>query len=139
NRNMLEDTIAREIERAGQNGSRIAVLFIDLDGFKLINDTMGHATGDQLLSEVAQRVSRVLRRTDTAIRLGGDEFLVVVPDVARFEDCASLAEKLLCEIRTAIELGHERLSVSASIGIAVYPDNAGDFTGLIQAADSAMY
>ena len=139
NRNMLEDTIAREIERAGQNGSRIAVLFIDLDGFKLINDTMGHATGDQLLSEVAQRISRVLRRTDTAIRLGGDEFLVVVPDVARFEDCASLAEKLLCEIRTAIELGHERLSVSASIGIAVYPDNAGDFTGLIQAADSAMY
>ncbi|TVT75076.1 MAG: EAL domain-containing protein [Denitromonas halophila] len=139
NRNMLEDTIEKEIERADQNGSRVAVLFIDLDGFKLINDTMGHATGDQLLSMVAQRISRVLRRTDTAIRLGGDEFLVVVPEVTRFEDCASLAEKLLCEIRAAVELDHERISVSASIGIAVYPDNAGDFSSLIQAADSAMY
>ncbi|MBT0962022.1 two-component system response regulator [Denitromonas iodatirespirans] len=139
NRNMLEDAIEKEIERAHQNGSRVAVLFIDLDGFKLINDTMGHATGDQLLTEVAQRISRVLRRTDTAIRLGGDEFVVVVPEVARFEDCASLAEKLLCEIRTVVELERERISVSASIGIAVYPDNATDFTGLIQAADSAMY
>ena len=139
NRNMLQDTIEKEIERTDQNGSRMAVLFIDLDGFKLINDTMGHATGDQLLSEVAQRILRVLRRTDTAIRLGGDEFLVVVPEVSRLEDCASLAEKLLCEIRTVIELEHERLSVSASIGIAVYPDNATDFNDMIKAADSAMY
>ena len=139
NRNMLEETIGREIERARLSGKRVAVLFIDLDGFKLINDTMGHAAGDQLLTEIAQRISRVLRRTDTAIRLGGDEFVVVVPDVTRLEDCASLAEKLLCETRSVVELARERISVSASIGIAVYPDNAGDFTGLIQAADSAMY
>ncbi|QID18917.1 EAL domain-containing protein [Nitrogeniibacter mangrovi] len=139
NRNMLEDTIEREIDRARQHGGRVAVLFIDLDGFKLINDTLGHAAGDTLLREVAHRISRILRRTDTAIRIGGDEFVVVVPDITRLEDCASLAEKLLCEIRTGIDLEHERLSVSASIGIAVFPDNANDFTGLVQAADSAMY
>jgi diguanylate cyclase (GGDEF)-like protein/PAS domain S-box-containing protein len=139
NRNMLQDTIEREIVRARQGGGRVAVLFIDLDGFKLINDTMGHAMGDRLLTEVAARVSRILRRTDTAIRIGGDEFVVVVPEVARLEDCASLAEKLLCEIRSGIDLERERVSVSASIGIALFPENATDFATLIQAADSAMY
>ncbi len=139
NRNMLEDTIEREIQRADKHAGRVAVLFIDLDGFKLINDTMGHTTGDKLLTEIAGRISRILRRTDTAIRIGGDEFVVVMPEVGRLEDCASLAEKLLCEIRTTVELERERVSVSASIGIAAYPDNADDVTGLIQAADSAMY
>jgi len=139
NRNMLEDTIEREIERAGRNGSQLAVLFIDLDGFKLINDTMGHATGDKLLTEISRRISRILRRTDTAIRIGGDEFVVVVPGVDRLEDCASLAEKLLCEIRATVDLDRERVSVSASIGIALYPDNATDCSSLVQAADSAMY
>lgn len=139
NRNMLEDTIEREIDRARQNGGQVALLFIDLDGFKLINDTMGHATGDMLLTEIARRISRILRRSDTAIRIGGDEFVVVVPEVGRLEDCASLAEKLLCEIRTIVDLEFERVSVSASIGIAIYPDNATDGSGLVQAADSAMY
>jgi len=139
NRNMLEDTIEREIERARQDDSQFAVLFIDLDGFKLINDTMGHATGDTLLTEIARRINRILRRTDTAIRIGGDEFVVVVPGVDRLEDCASLAEKLLCEIRAHMDLERERVSVSASVGIALFPDNATDCSNLIQAADSAMY
>ena len=139
NRNMLEDTVEREIARAREHDGRVAVLFIDLDGFKLINDTMGHTAGDMLLTEIARRVGRILRRTDTAIRIGGDEFVIVVPDVSRLEDCAGLAEKLLCEIRSSVELEHERVSVSASIGIAVYPDNAKDVSGLVQAADSAMY
>jgi diguanylate cyclase (GGDEF)-like protein/PAS domain S-box-containing protein len=139
NRNMLEDTIEREIERARQDASQFAVLFIDLDGFKLINDTMGHTTGDTLLTEIARRINRILRRTDTAIRIGGDEFVVVVPGVDRLEDCASLAEKLLCEIRAHVDLERERVSISASIGIALYPDNANDCSSLVQAADSAMY
>ncbi|MCB1000199.1 MAG: diguanylate cyclase, partial [Acidimicrobiales bacterium] len=97
NRRRILAVLADELGRVSRSAP-LAVLFLDLDGFKEINDTYGHATGDQLLSEVAQRILRVLRRTDTAIRLGGDEFLVVVPEVSRLEDCASLAEKLLCEI-----------------------------------------
>ena len=139
NRHTLDEAIEREISRSNQHGNRIALLFIDLDGFKLINDTMGHPTGDRLLKEVARRISRILRRSDTAIRLGGDEFVVLMPEVLRPDDCASLAEKLLCEIRTSIDLDPERVSISASIGIALYPDNASSGHELVQAADSAMY
>lgn len=139
NRHMLDDTLEKEISRAKQQGTRVALLFIDLDGFKLINDTMGHASGDRLLKEIGTRIARILRRTDTAIRLGGDEFVVVMPEVLRLEDCASLAEKLLCEIRGSVDLDPERVSVSGSIGIALYPDNAGSGSELVKAADSAMY
>jgi diguanylate cyclase (GGDEF)-like protein/PAS domain S-box-containing protein len=139
NRNMLKNVLESELVRAQERSERVAVLFLDLDGFKLINDTMGHAAGDQLLRVVATRISGLLRRSDTAIRLGGDEFVVVMPDVARVEDCASVAEKVLVELRTGIDLGLERVSVSGSIGIAIFPDNADNRDDLIKAADNAMY
>jgi diguanylate cyclase (GGDEF)-like protein/PAS domain S-box-containing protein len=139
NRNKLNSLLESELERAQARHERVALLFLDLDGFKLINDTMGHAAGDHLLRVVADRISGLLRRSDTAIRLGGDEFVIVVPGVTRMEDCAGLAEKLLAELRTGIDLDRERVSISGSIGIATYPDNATDHHELVKAADNAMY
>ncbi|WP_148715974.1 two-component system response regulator [Chitinolyticbacter meiyuanensis] len=139
NRHQLDDRLEIEIERASLARHRLAVLFIDLDGFKLINDTLGHAVGDQLLQTVARRLKRVLRRTDIAIRMGGDEFVVIAAELSRLEDCAVLAEKLLDTIREPIELERQRLSVSASLGIAIYPENGTTTASLLAAADSAMY
>lgn len=139
NRNKLKNVLEAELPRARTHNERVAVLFIDLDGFKLINDTLGHARGDQLLQVVAGRIARLIRRSDTAVRLGGDEFVIVMPGASRLEDCAGLAEKLLVELRTEIELGHERISLTASIGIAVFPEDADNRDDLLKAADNAMY
>ena len=139
NRNMLGLVLDREDARRRANGSRFALLFIDLDGFKLINDTLGHDAGDKLLVEVSQRITRVLRNSDTCVRLGGDEFLVVAPSIGREEDCLRLAHKLLDEIRVGVDLGCEPVSVSGSIGIALCPDHAETPADLVKAADNAMY
>lgn len=139
NRHMLEQSLQHEIVQAQQSGQAVALLFIDLDGFKLINDSLGHSVGDHLLRTVAQRIHANLRRRDIPIRLGGDEFILVVPEVARPEDCALLAEKLLSQIRDSVELQGDRVSVSASIGIALFPQDANTPDTLVSAADSAMY
>ncbi|MEC5400016.1 two-component system response regulator [Uliginosibacterium sp. H1] len=139
NRHRFEECLELELERARRGGQRLALLYIDLDGFKLINDTLGHASGDQLLKAVANRIRGHLRRGDVAIRLGGDEFVVIVPEVAREQDCAALAEKLLREVSAPVTLPREQVLVTASIGIALFPDNATDREELVKAADSAMY
>ncbi|HSC78934.1 MAG TPA: EAL domain-containing protein [Chitinolyticbacter sp.] len=139
NRHQLDERLGMEIERASLARHRLAVFFIDLDGFKLINDTLGHTVGDTLLQTVAGRIKRALRRTDIAIRMGGDEFIVIAPEISRVEDCAALAAKLLDTLRDAIELPQQRLSISASMGIALYPDNGSDTSALLIAADNAMY
>lgn len=139
NRNMMKNVLESELVRARERQERVAVLFLDLDGFKLINDTMGHAAGDHLLRVVATRISGLLRRSDTAIRLGGDEFVVIMPAVTRLEDCASVAEKILVELRSGIDLDLERVAVTGSIGVALFPDNADNRDDLIKAADNAMY
>ena len=139
NRHRLDELLDMELPRHRAEGLRLAVIFMDLDGFKTINDTLGHTSGDQLLQVVAGRIHDCLRRSDFAIRIGGDEFVVVIPDVKRLEDCAQLAEKLLKQIRTPIELPHDRVSVSASLGIAIFPDDVTSRQGLIKSADSAMY
>ncbi|MDB5802426.1 MAG: hypothetical protein JWL63_3365 [Rhodocyclales bacterium] len=139
NRHRLDELLDMELPRHRAEGLRLAVIFMDLDGFKTINDTLGHTSGDQLLQIVAGRIYDSLRRSDFAIRIGGDEFVVVVPDVKRMEDCAQLAEKLLKQVRMPIELPHDRVSVSASMGIAIFPDDATSRQGLIKSADSAMY
>ncbi|TJZ74088.1 two-component system response regulator [Chitiniphilus eburneus] len=139
NRHQLAARLDTELERAQLSRQPVAVMFIDLDGFKLVNDTLGHAAGDILLQTVARRIKGSLRRTDIAIRLGGDEFVVIVPDARRLEDYAALAEKLLEAVREVIELRDERLSISASIGIAVFPDNGTDSQTLLKSADNAMY
>ncbi|MDY0014454.1 MAG: EAL domain-containing protein [Rhodocyclaceae bacterium] len=139
NRNMLKNALERELLRAGERYEQVAVFFLDLDGFKLINDTLGHAVGDRILKVIGDRIQGLVRRSDTVIRLGGDEFVVVVPDVGRLEDCASLAEKILAELRAGIDLDSERVLITGSIGIALFPENADNRDDLIKAADNAMY
>lgn len=139
NRHMLDQCLQQELAYAQAHEHGVALLFIDLDGFKLINDSLGHSVGDHLLRTLAQRIHTNLRRRDVPIRLGGDEFLLIVPEVSRPEDCALLAEKLLEQIRHSVELQGDRVSVSASIGIALFPQDAQTPDALIGAADSAMY
>jgi len=139
NRNMLGVVLAREIERQQTDGKGFALIFIDLDGFKLINDTMGHDAGDQLLVEMALRIRRVLRVSDTCVRLGGDEFIIVAPAICDSATAHQLADKLLASIRVPIDIGSDSVSVSGSIGIALCPEHAQSAEDLIKAADSAMY
>ncbi|PXW99568.1 diguanylate cyclase/phosphodiesterase with PAS/PAC sensor(s) [Sphaerotilus hippei] len=139
NRHMLEERLDIELQRARRSRHLLALLFIDLDGFKVINDTLGHATGDRLIQVIAGRLSAAIRRTDVAVRLGGDEFVVIAPDIDRPEDCAVLARKLLVEIAQPVQLGADMVSLTASIGIALHPDHADSVADLIMEADSAMY
>jgi diguanylate cyclase (GGDEF)-like protein/PAS domain S-box-containing protein len=139
NRHMLRSRLEEEIHRASRTGRPLALLFVDLDNFKLINDAHGHAAGDALISTVAQRVTAHLRSSDLAVRLGGDEFVIIVPDLPRIEDAALIAEKLLEGIHEPLILKGETIQVGASIGIAIHPDDGENAEALMQSADSAMY
>ncbi|HET8706044.1 MAG TPA: EAL domain-containing protein [Pseudomonadales bacterium] len=139
NRHLLESRLGLEIERANQSGSQLALYLLDLDGFKFINDALGHQAGDELLKAVATRIQSHLRSSDIAIRLGGDEFVIIVPDVSSDTACVGLAEKLLADVRGDVGLAVETITISASIGIALYPRDANDSASLIRAADRAMY
>jgi len=142
NRHLLAHRLDEEIRRAARSGRQLALLFIDLDNFKLVNDSHGHAVGDELIKAVAQRINTHLRVSDLAVRLGGDEFVILVPDLQRIEDAALVAEKLLQEMNQPLAVGKdpgEGLRISASIGIAIHPDNGDNPEALMQAADSAMY
>ncbi|MBB4844568.1 diguanylate cyclase (GGDEF)-like protein/PAS domain S-box-containing protein [Paucibacter oligotrophus] len=133
----------RECMNRGPGGGApesFALVFIDLDGFKTINDTLGHAAGDLLLIEIAARLSRQLRSSDVPIRLGGDEFVLLLHAIQRPDDLAGVADKLLGAVRQPVDVGMgEAVQVSASMGIALFPDHAASVDDLIKAADSAMY
>ena len=139
NRAMLQDRMQQAIARARRSGVRVAALFIDLDRFKEVNDTLGHRIGDELLREIAERLKRTLRDSDFLVRLSGDEFMVVLEQLADLEPPRLVAGKILDEIRqpTCIE-GHE-IHVSASIGISLFPDDANDVESLLKNSDMAMY
>jgi diguanylate cyclase (GGDEF)-like protein len=139
NRLLMFDRLANAIAAAARRETRIAVLFIDLDNFKRINDTMGHATGDEVLKLAARRLRAVLRSSDTVSRHGGEEFLVLLPEVADAVDAAQLAQKLLSALAAPARVGGHRLSLSASIGIAMYPEDGEDPNVLVDRADAAMY
>jgi diguanylate cyclase (GGDEF)-like protein len=139
NRNLLTDRMRQLIALAGRNGDRVAVLFVDLDGFKAVNDTLGHDAGDTVLKEVAQRLQAVLRRSDTVARLGGDEFVIAAPEIDTRADAARIAEKVLGVLREPIAVGEQRCAIGASIGIGMYPDHGGNADELLGAADAAMY
>jgi diguanylate cyclase (GGDEF)-like protein/PAS domain S-box-containing protein len=139
NRHLLGERLSAEIEHAARSGLSLGLFFIDLDGFKTINDSLGHAAGDLLLKEMAQRLRTTMRRADIAVRIGGDEFFVIAPEIARMEDAAALAGKILQTIVQPIHLGKDQIIVSASLGIAIYPSDGQDADFLIRAADSAMY
>jgi diguanylate cyclase (GGDEF)-like protein len=139
NRLLMLDRLENAIATARRHETRIAVLFIDLDNFKLINDTLGHAAGDQALQLAARRLQSAVRDSDTVSRHGGEEFLVLLPDISQAADAALIANKLLAALRAPGRAGEHRLQLSASIGITIYPEDAEDAQTLIDRADSAMY
>jgi diguanylate cyclase (GGDEF)-like protein/PAS domain S-box-containing protein len=139
NRLHAMDRLASALEWAARHNSKVAVLFIDIDHFKHVNDTLGHGTGDELLQTVAARLRSCLRSEDTVARLGGDEFMVVLQEVRRVEEVAVAAEKILNTLGSRIELAGMALSISASIGVSIFPDDGSYGADLIRAADTAMY
>lgn len=139
NRRLLDERLVAELAAAARSERRLALLFIDLDGFKLINDTLGHAHGDAELKAVAERLRQCVRPSDVIARFGGDEFVVLVPDLANVNAVDALAEHILREIRRPLFVAGQEISISASIGIALFPDHGSDAAALIKASDSAMY
>ena len=139
NRAYLTERLATILALARRHGTLVAIMFIDLDNFKTVNDTLGHHVGDVLLKEVAVRIKDVLREADMVSRLGGDEFLVILADFAAPEDAAKVAEKLLQVIAAPIALEGRALSTNASIGISVFPRDGDNAEDLIRHADAAMY
>jgi diguanylate cyclase (GGDEF)-like protein len=127
------------LKRARESGGRIAMLVIDLDDFKRINDTLGHAAGDALLHSVAQRLQQGIRAGDTLARLGGDEFAVILPDVADRAAAQARADRLARAFEAGTQFQGHHLCVGASIGLALYPEDGADETRLYAAADRAMY
>jgi diguanylate cyclase (GGDEF)-like protein/PAS domain S-box-containing protein len=139
NRLLLNDRLTQAISLARRNQHQLAVLFLDLDGFKHINDSLGHAIGDKLLQSVAERLSACVRKSDTVSRQGGDEFVILLPEVTHAADAAISAGKILTELKKVHSIGEHRLRVTLSIGVSTYPDNGEDAGTLIKNADTAMY
>lgn len=139
NRNLLEDRIKQALIFAKRNKVQGAVMFIDLDKFKIINDTLGHDFGDHLLKEVADRLVSCLRSQDTVARYGGDEFIVVLHSVTNLQSIGPVAQKLLDTLLKPYYFKNQELNISASIGIAVFPDDGTDADTLITHSDAAMY
>ncbi|MCG2585075.1 EAL domain-containing protein [Massilia sp. TS11] len=139
NRRMFHDRLEHDILKCRRDNLRIAVLFIDLDHFKEVNDTLGHHQGDVLLIEAARRIKGCVRAADTVARLGGDEFTVILSELDDVSRVDAIAEHVLTVLQAPYALGHEQAFVSASIGITLYPDDAKDADELIKHADQAMY
>ncbi|HZQ73395.1 MAG TPA: PAS domain S-box protein [Burkholderiales bacterium] len=139
NRRLLEDRLRQALALSQRNRKQTAVMFIDLDRFKPINDSLGHAVGDVLLKEVSQRLVRQLREGDTICRIGGDEFVVVLPEVKRSSDVAQVAQKVIEQVSAPVRVDERELAVTCSVGIAVFPDDGRDAETLIRNADAAMY
>jgi diguanylate cyclase (GGDEF)-like protein/PAS domain S-box-containing protein len=139
NRVLLNDRVNQAIAMASRHGKRIAVLSLDLDGFKDINDTLGHAIGDKVLQSIAKRLAGCVRASDTVSRLGGDEFVVLLSEVEEMRDVAITTKKILEAVSNARWVDLYDLYVTISIGVSVYPDNGLDAETLIHNADAAMY
>jgi diguanylate cyclase (GGDEF)-like protein len=138
NRSLLEDRLEQMLHKAIREKLRFALMFIDLDGFKTINDSLGHHVGDLLLKEVARRFRQNIRAQDTVARLGGDEFVVLL-EIDEPEDAAPVADKLVTLINERFQIGAHDLGISASIGIAIYPEDGNNSHDLLINADAAMY
>jgi diguanylate cyclase (GGDEF)-like protein/PAS domain S-box-containing protein len=139
NRMLLNDRVSQAITMAPRHGKRVAVLFLDLDGFKHINDSLGHPTGDKLLQSIAKRLVACVRGSDTVSRQGGDEFVVLLSEVEQAEDAAITARRMLQTVAEAHSIDGHDLHVTTSIGVSVYPDDGRDAEALVKNADTAMY
>jgi len=138
-RALLRDKTVEAVERARRYGTKVAVFMIDLDQFKRINDSLGHSSGDQILVETANRLKRSVRSTDVVARVGGDEFVVVMPDITSVGDVEHCANNLVTRLAPEIRIDEQLVNVTASVGVCIYPDFASDAKHLLKRADSAMY
>ena len=138
NRALFNDRLQSALARARRE-QQLALLYIDLDGFKQVNDSCGHPVGDLMLQEVAQRIKRCVRESDTVGRIGGDEFVVLLHDIAQPEHATAVAEKIRAALERPFELAGQHLQISSSIGIASCPEHGDDNKQLIRLADEAMY
>lgn len=139
NRMLLTERLSRAIGLAQRHHKQVGVLFLDLDYFKNVNDSLGHAIGDQLLQSVGERLSANVRATDTVCRQGGDEFVILLAEIEHPNDAALIADKLLAAFSSAHQVGGQELHITLSIGISVYPDDGVDLDAVLQSADTAMY
>ncbi len=139
NRYLFEDRLSHALKYAKRNQRQLGVLFIDLDGFKVVNDTHGHDIGDMLLRAVSDRIASLLRVSDTLSRVGGDEFIVLLPEIADSDDGLHVAGKLLTALAEPYNITEPPLRISASIGLALYPEHGEDDQTLLKKADIAMY
>jgi diguanylate cyclase (GGDEF)-like protein/PAS domain S-box-containing protein len=139
NRVLFNDRLTRALAYANRYGREFAVLFVDLDFFKTVNDMFGHDAGDSVLRQTSQRISECLRESDTVARIGGDEFLILLPELASTAEACIVADKVLAAITQPVSVDGFSVSVSCSVGIAIYPRHGGDAESLVKAADEAMY
>ncbi|MBD3562365.1 diguanylate cyclase, partial [Planktothrix sp. FACHB-1355] len=139
NRKLFYEQLSQSLEWAAQNERLLALLFLDLDGFKQINDTQGHDMGDLLLQGVADRLTNCLRSSDTVSRLGGDEFTVILPIIKSVSDVTRVADKIIDAITQPFVLNGQTINVTISIGISLFPLNGDEMNALIKNADAAMY
>lgn len=139
NRALLHDRFVQAIAHAKRHQTRLGLLFIDLDKFKSINDTLGHAAGDTVLQQTARCMEASIRDVDTVSRYGGDEFVILLTDIAEISDAILVSDKVAAAIATPMTLGTEQLVISASIGVCIYPDDGLQLDDLMVCADAAMY
>ena len=139
NRMLFTDRLTLALARANRNHQRLATMLLDLDHFKDVNDTLGHSVGDQLLQAVGGRLTGLLRESDTVARMGGDEFMLILPEIDRVEDAAKVAQKILEAVRRLFVFDGHALRITTSIGIAIYPYDGEDADTLMKNADIAMY
>ena len=139
NRRMFRDRLDQEVRKANRTNQQMALMFIDLDHFKEVNDTMGHEKGDLLLIEAARRISDCVRSVDTVARLGGDEFTVLLTDLDNTDSIERVAQEIVLRLAEPFSLGDENAYVSGSVGIAIYPNDASNIEDLFKCADQAMY
>jgi diguanylate cyclase (GGDEF)-like protein len=139
NRRLFDDRLEQAILKADRHHNCLALLYLDVDSFKHVNDTLGHVKGDKLLVEIAKRLRSCLRKTDTIARVGGDEFLIIMDEMKDITYVQKVSEKILLCFKSSFVIGQQELNITVSIGISIYPDDGPDFETLVKNADAAMY
>jgi len=139
NRLLFKDRLTKALQHARRNSNKLAVIFLDLDHFKLINDTLGHEVGDKLLIYVSNLLGNLIRESDTLARIGGDEFVILLPTVKTVSDAQNIAQKIVSALQIKHTVDNHQLFITTSVGISIYPDNSLDVDNLIKDADTAMY
>ena len=139
NRKLFHDHLHRSVAQARRDSKMVAVLFVDLDEFKQINDTLGHDIGDLLLQSVAKRLTDCIRESDITARVGGDEFILILNGINSVQDAAKVAQKIVESLSSGFFLGGHKLTVTSSIGISLFPNDSNDSETLVKNADLAMY